>query len=154
MADDGAFQRFLNTQGGSDGPIPLVNVSNPVQWGALATGIAVSFIATISSGIASVWLALRTAYSGLIVGVTNFFTNDVAGGAPDGLEDITDGGGAQGVEGLFPRFSASVLEGSAKLWQFDLEQFGIFAFPVAVASILLTLWVLQYAANYLREVGS
>jgi len=145
MADDDGFTQYIIGSTDGDG-IPLVNPNNPVRWGALAGAIVTSFVAAITAGISGIVLAAREAYLEIITGVTEFFTQRIVLTSGDSL-----GADTRIIEGVFPTINTAIAEGAAGLWRIDLSEYGIFAYPVAVGVILMTLWVIQYGVTYARE---
>lgn len=105
----------------------------------LASALIGSLVFEIAVGVNTVILALSTAYSSLIDGVTAFVagrtewvpTRDglgVARETTDGLIQVTIGLGVSAIEGA---------------WAFSLDQFGIFAYPVGVGVLLASLYVVD-----------
>lgn len=106
---------------------------------SLASGLNASRIASVtvgtvvfvvSVGVNTVIQALASAYSGLV----DAFAGFLAGRG--GLVDTIFETGLTAIRGA---------------WTFSFDEFGVFAFPVGVAVLLASLYVVQLGVNQLRE---
>lgn len=117
---------------------------------SVAKAIFGSLAFAVALGINTIIDATVTAYTGLIQGVEEFIAGGTefipftftAGGREiptDGLIDVTLGAGAAAIEGA---------------WAFSLDEFGLFAYPVAIGVFVVTAYVAQRGLDTAMEVLS
>lgn len=115
---------------------------------SVAKAILGSLAFSVALGINTLIDAMVTAYTGLIQGVEEFIAGrfylvENRGGlgvkpiTEDGLIDVTLGAGAAAIEGA---------------WAFTLDEFGLFAYPVAIAVLVVTAYVTQRGIDSARGV--
>lgn len=145
MSDDSGFDRFLNTTKevrGAD--FSLVAVANPIRWPALARAIFASVL------------------GGLVVG-TQTTVNAVLGLPATLLESAADwlarerdvfrypGGRVElSGNGLIETVESGLLDVISAAWN-PVAGLGWLAYPVALAEILVSLYIVVWAASYVRE---
>lgn len=130
----GVFDRFLNTTDEAAG-VQIVNAANPVNWGGLAKAIFSAITAAVAVGVTNIFGSIADGAQMLYGGLREFLTGRVIE-LPAGL------GGDLEVDGLIDvtigRFPAVV----GGFWEFNVEQFGIFAGPVTIAITLAALYII------------
>ena len=130
---DGLLE-FIN--GDTSGAVPVLNASNPVNWGKLGQSIGASILATVVVGVTNVVAAISDAITSILGGLATFLTGfEVSLGAgrrptaeAPGLIELTIGG----IGGAY---------GSA--FEFSSAQFGVLALPVNVGIVLASVYVLS-----------
>lgn len=130
----GVFDQFLNTTDEAAG-FSIVDVANPVQWGALAQAIVSSIVAAAAVGVTNIYGSVATAFELVFGGVVEFLTGSETTAGPGSPVDVVSTGGLLDV--TVGRLALAA-EG---FWQFNVEQFGVFGGPVTVAITLLVLYV-------------
>lgn len=122
-------------------------LSFPTASGVDVGGVGKAIVGSIgfafALGINTLINAVSTAYAGLIDGVRGF----IAGGTryvrypfgsggytveTDGLIDVTIGAGLAAIEGV---------------WSFSVDEFGVLALPVGIASVLATAYAAKKASD-------
>ena len=144
---DGLLE-FIN--GDTSGSVPILSVSNPVNWGKLGQSIGASILATVVVGVTNVVAAISDAITSIFGGLETFltgFTVSLGNGryptaeAP-GLIELTIGGVGSAYGSAF---------------EFSSAQFGVLALPVNTAIVLGSVYVLsvgiQAAASRLSGGG-
>ena len=148
--DDGSLTRFINGDTSGDG-IPIVSVSNPVNWGKLAKTIGTSIIATVVVGVTNVVAAATDAWVSIIGGLEAFIGGSTKRvglrGYPaevEGLIDVTLGAVGSAFAGAFVSNpdQGDILEMPIEL-AFNAEQYGVLALPMNVAIALGSVYILS-----------
>ena len=130
---DGLLE-FIN--GDTSGAVPILNASNPVNWGKLGQSIGASILATVVVGVTNIVAAATDAVTSILGGLATFLTGfEVSLGvgryptaeAP-GLIELTIGGIGGAYESAF---------------EFSSAQFGVLALPVNVGIVLGSVYVLS-----------
>ena len=144
---DGLLE-FIN--GDTSGSVPILSVSNPVNWGKLGQSIGASILATVVVGVTNFVAAASDAVTSILGGLTAFLTGfSVSLGSGEyptaeapGLIELTIGGIGAAYGSAFAYSSA---------------QFGVLALPVNVGIVLGSVYVLsvgiQAAASRLLGGG-
>jgi len=130
---DGLLE-FIN--GDTSGSVPILSVSNPVNWGKLGQSIGASILATVVVGVTNFVAAISDAITSILGGLTAFLTGfSVSLGSGEyptveapGLIELTIGG-------------IGAAYGSA--FEFSSAQFGVLALPVNVGIVLGSVYVLS-----------
>ena len=130
---DGLLE-FIN--GDTSGSVPILSVSNPVNWGKLGQSIGVSILATVVVGVtnfvAAISDAITSIYGGLTAFLTGFTVSPGRGRYPTaeapGLIELTIGGIGSAYSSAFGYSSA---------------QFGVLALPVNTAIVLGSVYILS-----------
>lgn len=134
---DGLLE-FIN--GDTSGGIPILNVSNPVNWGKLGQSIGASILATVVVGVTNVVAAIADAITSIFGGLATFLTgftvslgqgNYPTAEAP-GLIELTIGGVGSAYSSAFA---------------YSSTQFGVLALPVNVGIVLGSVYVLSVGAQ-------
>lgn len=139
---DGGLREFIDGFGSSGAGFELARPGD-VNWLGIARAIGTSFITLIAVGFAAIPKALGDAYERILGGVTEFFTGWTTVTQDAGLS-AGDGQATEAVPGLIDVTLGATADLALAVWSFNVEQFGIFAFPVAV---LVTLVVLRIVAE-------
>lgn len=151
MSDDDVLteeqeESFLsNSESASGIDFPLASGLNVGRIGQTIIG---SIVFAVAYGFNTIIDATATAYAGLVDGVGEFIagreevveTRWGIGGRvveEDGLLDVTLGAGIAAIEGA---------------WSFSLDEFGVFAYVVAVAVFVATVYVADQGFDAMREV--
>lgn len=136
----GVFQQFLNTVDEAAG-VPIVQKSNPVNWSGLGQAIVSSLVAAVAVGVTNIFGAAGDAYTDLLTGLTEFFVGWTEP-AQTGL--ISRGGDvAVPVGGFLDATVGALADVAYGFWDFNIEQFGIFAAPVTVLIVLIVFYVMS-----------
>ena len=130
---DGLLE-FIN--GDTSGSVPILSVSNPVNWGKLGQSIGASILATVVVGVTNIVAAISDAITSIFGGLATFltgFTVSLGRGryptaeAP-GLIELTIGG---------------VGSAYASAFEYSSAQFGVLALPVNTAIVLVSVYILS-----------
>lgn len=108
------------------------SLASGVNARQIAATIVGSVVFAVSVGVNTIVSAVAAAYAGLI----DSFTGFIAGS--DGLIDTIFETGLDAIRGA---------------WSFTLSEFGVFAYPVGVAVLLASIWVVQLGFDQIREVA-
>lgn len=143
MSSDGdsVFSQFLNTTDNSSS-YTIVNATNPLEWVPFAK-------AFVSSLLAGVVLGIQYGLNGLVDGVTGL----LEGGQQFFIEPVYRSNARRYLlweEGLIPTVETGLWSVIDAAWS-PLEGLGWLAYPVAVAEVLATLFIVVYALRYASE---
>ncbi len=132
------FRQFLNTTDTKDGRVPLVNTSNPVNWVRLGYSMLAGVATAAFVGIQNLVFAFQRLYTVPISGATDFVTSLIT--TP--LNEIESG------------VSVAWLATNELLATYLSESLaGFIAGPVAIAGVLVTLWVMAQLWAWIRNGG-
>ncbi|WP_281195834.1 hypothetical protein [Halorubrum sp. F4] len=121
------------------------DLASGINAGNVARAIIGSFVFTVALGVNTVVGGLTAAYTGLVDGVREFLTvgsQEVEFGSTGweiseapGLVDVVFGTGIAAIRGA---------------WSFSLDEFGVFAYPVAMAVIVASFYVIGRGFDRVR----
>ncbi len=135
MADDDVLSDD-ETASFLSGTRSIPGVSFPLASGLNARQVASAIVGSVAFalgvGVNTIISALAAAYTGVIDGFAGFLSGS------DGLVDTIFETGLTAIRGA---------------WSFSLDEFGLFAFPVALTVLLASLWVVQLGVDQIREVA-
>lgn len=141
-------EEFLTGTDEADGvSFPL---ASGIDTGALGRTVIGSIAFSIALGVSQFVDAWTEAVGGLITGVEEFIAGsttrirgvgaewiEIPTDAADGLIEVTIGAGIAAINGA---------------WSFSLDEFGLFALPVAIGAVVATAWVANELIGVGREV--
>lgn len=139
------LDQFLNTTRDSGVGFKLVNVANPVEWTGLTKALVSSFVGAIVLGIQYGIDAVVGSIVGIFRGLREWLYDPRVvfrfSGGKRTLEPLT---------GLIPQVEGGVLDIINATFT-AYSGFGWLSYPLAVASILVALYVAIRALAYARE---
>lgn len=146
--DGSVFSQFLNAGDSvtvNGRTIPLVNAANPLEWGRLGTTIVASLIGGVVLGIQRGIDAVLSLPVTLFHGAKNWVY--------DGADVFRFPGGRRVIEGetgLIPAVRDGLLGVIDAAWT-PFTGLGWLSYPVIIASLLASLYVVVWALNYSTE---
>ena len=140
------LRRFIN--GDTSGDIPILSVSNPVNWGRLDQTILTSIIATVVAGVTNVVSAVTGAWVSIFGGFEAFLEGSVQTSTGPGLP-------LDYVPGVIDVVIGGVSTAYGNAFSYSSAQFGILALPVNTAIVLASVYILSVGlqASALRLFG-
>ena len=129
---DGLLE-FIN--GDTSGEIPILSVSNPVNWGRLGQSIGTSILATIVVGVTNVIDTVANQVGAILGGLEGFIEGWVS--------PTRDGLGGQYEQGVIDVLLGGVVSAYSSAFEFSSTQFGILALPVNAAIVLTSVYILS-----------
>ncbi len=142
---DSILSQFLNIRDSvsvNNRTIPLVNVGTPLQWGKLGLSIAGSLIAAVVLGIQRGLDAVLSVPVTLFQAATSWVYEEQQ--IPHPLPGMPSG---EYATGLIPTVRDGLLGVIDAAWT-PFTGLGWLSFPVAVGTMLLSLYVVVLAVNY------
>lgn len=125
---------FVN--GDTSGDIPILSVSNPVNWGRLGQTILTSIIATAVAGVTNVVSAVTGAWVSIFGGFEAFLEGSVqTSSGPRVPLDY--------VPGVIDVVIGGVSTAYGNAFSYSSAQFGILALPVNTAIVLASVYILS-----------
>ncbi|WP_050032291.1 hypothetical protein [Halorubrum halophilum] len=131
---DGALTRFIN--GDTSGGIPILNVSNPVNWGRLGQTIGTSVLATVVAGVTNVVATVTDQVVSIVGGFEAFIEGSWQPVNGTGL-------GFAYESGLIDVTLGAVVSGYSNAFAFNSAQFGVLALPINFGIVLGSVYVLS-----------
>jgi hypothetical protein len=134
--NDGLFESIINSTGDSGAGFQLVDLSNPINLTRFAKFVILPILTGIVVGIQTTVDTLFNAVARVFWRAAGWlFTPASRGGDATGLIAVVQDG-IQGI--MFASFS-------------PLQGLGFLAWPVAVAEVLVMLFVIMWAVSFVRE---
>ncbi|MFC3476283.1 hypothetical protein [Halobacterium litoreum] len=139
------LDRFLNTTSDSGVGFELVNVANPVNWTGLTKALVSSFLGTIVLGLQYGIDAVVGSIVGIFRGLREWLYDPrIVFRYPGGKRTL------EPLTGLIPQIEGRLLDIIDATFT-AYAGFGWLSYPLAVASILIALYVPIRALAYARE---
>lgn len=138
------FERFLNTEGDSGAYFKLVDKTNPLNWSNLGKTVAASIIGGFIIGVQTVVNASTGATASLLQDATRWLTRT--------REFFRYPGGKEKLwgDGLIATIETGILDVINAAWA-PLTGLGWIAYPVAVAEVVVSLYIVAWAVSYVQE---
>ena len=131
---DTGLLAFIN--GDTSGENPILNVSNPVNWGRVGQTIGTSILATVVMGVTNVVDAVSDAWVSILGGLEGFIEGSVQPTNGTGI-------GFEYVPGLIDVLFGAVTSAYSNAFAFSSAQFGFLALPINVGIVLGSVYVLS-----------
>lgn len=131
---DSGLLEFIN--GDTSGTNPIVDASNPVNWGKLGKAIFTSVIATVVAGVTDFISAGADAFVSIVGGFAGFI---------EGWEEPLGAGGRPTVDspGFIELTIGAIGTAYSNAFAFSTSNFGILSLPINVAIVLASVYVLS-----------
>jgi len=152
MSDDEGLTGFLNAQT-EDGEAQtftvkgttytLVQTANPVNWTRVGAAIFLSGVATVSVALQNMATTWGNAVADIVSGTTSWIGSvEFVPYIVTNTDDPTDLPGEWTGSGVIGELFVPLLQWFRKdLWTSSVDQFGVFGYLVAVAFVLLVVYV-------------